>query len=140
MMSRQRRNLEVISISALDLFASALGVFILMSIVLFPYYLRQPSTEKDLQGARANQTAAGVSLADAQQIAREATETLVVANQSPSFFQSVAPALSIAQAIISLLVSRDGEESLERLQTRERFLRRFGTYWDQDETPTGPRR
>ena len=57
MMSRQRRNLEVISISALDLFASALGVFILMSIVLFPYYLRQPSTEKDLHGARADQRA-----------------------------------------------------------------------------------
>ena len=79
MMSRQRRNLEVISISALDLFASALGVFILMSIVLFPYYLRQPSTEKDLQGARANQTAAGVSLADAQQIASEAKDAMAEA-------------------------------------------------------------
>ncbi|MCG8597363.1 MAG: hypothetical protein MI785_23745 [Kiloniellales bacterium] len=79
MMSRQRRNLEVISISALDLFASALGVFILMSIVLFPYYLRQPSTEKDLHGARADQAAAGVSLADAQQIASEAEDAMAEA-------------------------------------------------------------
>ncbi len=79
MMSRQRRNLEVISISALDLFASALGVFILMSVVLFPYYLRQPSTEKDLQGARANQAAAGISLSDAQQVASEAQDAMAEA-------------------------------------------------------------
>lgn len=79
MLSRQRRNLEVISISALDLFASALGVFILMSVVLFPYYLRQPSTEKDLAGAQAEQSAAGISLSDAQQIASEAQDAMAEA-------------------------------------------------------------
>ena len=79
MKSRQRRNLEVISISALDLFASALGVFILMSVVLFPYYLRQPSTEKDLAGARAEQSAAGISLSEAQQIASEAQDAMAEA-------------------------------------------------------------
>ncbi len=79
MRSRQRRNLEVISISALDLFASALGVFILMSVVLFPYYLRQPSTERDLAGARANQAAAGISLSDARQVASEAQDAMAEA-------------------------------------------------------------
>ncbi|MDJ0942152.1 MAG: VWA domain-containing protein [Kiloniellales bacterium] len=79
MHSRQRRNLEVISISALDLFASALGVFILMSVVLFPYYLRQPSTEQELQGARANQAASGVSLSEARQVAEDAQDAMAEA-------------------------------------------------------------
>ncbi len=51
MLVRPRQSLEVLSISALDLFASALGAFILIAILLFPYYLRQPSIEQDLAGA-----------------------------------------------------------------------------------------
>ncbi len=37
-MRRARRNIAVFSISALDLFAAALGAFILIVLVLFPYY------------------------------------------------------------------------------------------------------
>ncbi len=43
MLVRRRATLELLSISALDLFASALGAFILLSLVFFPYYLKQPS-------------------------------------------------------------------------------------------------
>ena len=35
-----RQSFDVLSISALDIFASALGVFILMAILMFPYYLK----------------------------------------------------------------------------------------------------
>ncbi len=52
MRNRGVRALEVLSISALDLFASALGVFILMAVVLFPFYLKAPSVEAALDGAR----------------------------------------------------------------------------------------
>ncbi len=52
MIRRASRQLEVLSISALDLFASALGVFILVAILLFPFYLKQPSVNEALQGAR----------------------------------------------------------------------------------------
>jgi hypothetical protein len=38
MRRRQRRHIEIFSISALDLFASALGAFILVTMILFPYY------------------------------------------------------------------------------------------------------
>ena len=38
MRRRSRRHLEIFSISALDLFASALGAFILVTMILFPYY------------------------------------------------------------------------------------------------------
>ncbi len=40
MRRRSRRQVEIFSISALDLFASALGAFILVTIILFPYYDR----------------------------------------------------------------------------------------------------
>ena len=53
MLSRPRRTLDLLSISALDLFASALGVFVLMAVLLFPFYLKQPSIEAELQGAQA---------------------------------------------------------------------------------------
>jgi len=39
-MKRPNRSLEIFSISALDLFASALGAFILVAVILFPYYLK----------------------------------------------------------------------------------------------------
>ncbi len=62
--------MEFLSISALDLFASALGVFVLMAILLFPYYLRQPSLETELEGAQAELAASGSSLQEAEHIAR----------------------------------------------------------------------
>ncbi|MDE0702555.1 MAG: hypothetical protein OXH59_02410 [Rhodospirillaceae bacterium] len=41
----RNRELNIFSMSALDLFASALGAFILISIVLMPYFLRPPPTK-----------------------------------------------------------------------------------------------
>ena len=64
MLSRPRRTLDLLSISALDLFASALGVFVLMAVLLFPFYLKQPSIEADLAGATAQMTAAGMALTE----------------------------------------------------------------------------
>lgn len=74
MLSRPRRTLDLLSISALDLFASALGVFVLMAVLLFPFYLKQPSIEADLAGAEAQMSAAGMALTEAQRAATEAAE------------------------------------------------------------------
>ncbi|MDH3921104.1 MAG: hypothetical protein OEU25_23325, partial [Rhodospirillales bacterium] len=74
MLVRPRQSLEVLSISSLDLFASALGVFILIAILMFPYYLRQPSIEQDLAGARQELSAAGLSASAARQSAQAAAE------------------------------------------------------------------
>ncbi|MGI9492681.1 MAG: VWA domain-containing protein [Geminicoccaceae bacterium] len=49
----RRQAMEVLSISALDIFASALGAFVLIAILMFPYYLKQPSLEAELDGAEA---------------------------------------------------------------------------------------
>ena len=74
MLVRPRRSLDVLSISALDLFASALGVFVLLAVFLFPYYLRQPSLEQDLKAARNEMSAAGAALSDARRVASEAEQ------------------------------------------------------------------
>ena len=74
MFVRPRRSLDVLSISALDLFASALGVFVLLAIFLFPYYLRQPSLEQDLKAAQAEMSAAGADLSEARRIASQAAQ------------------------------------------------------------------
>jgi len=52
-MKYRDRTLAVFSVSALDLFASAMGTFILIAIVLFPYYLNT----KDAAAAAKHQAA-----------------------------------------------------------------------------------
>ena len=39
-MRRPSRQVNVFSVSALDLFASAMGAFIILAVILFPYYLK----------------------------------------------------------------------------------------------------
>jgi hypothetical protein len=43
---RRHRNIEIFSMSVLDMFASALGAFILCSIILFPYYKKDNSKDR----------------------------------------------------------------------------------------------
>ncbi|HZP75590.1 MAG TPA: hypothetical protein VFB45_05555 [Pseudolabrys sp.] len=44
-MRRPHRNIEIFSMSVLDMFASALGAFIMVSVILFPYYKKDVSQE-----------------------------------------------------------------------------------------------
>jgi hypothetical protein len=53
-MRKRKRHIEIFSVSALDLFASALGAFILVSIILFPYYLKDQAATEQLETAKAN--------------------------------------------------------------------------------------
>lgn len=80
MLLKPRRQMEGLSISALDLFASALGVFVLVAILLFPYYLKRPSQEADLQGARSELSALGDALREARQAAAAAADARVEAD------------------------------------------------------------
>jgi hypothetical protein len=45
-MRRPLRNIEIFSMSVLDMFASALGAFIIIAVILFPYYNNQKRFEK----------------------------------------------------------------------------------------------
>jgi len=82
MLVSRKRQLDVLNISALDLFASALGVFILMTLILFPYYLKHPAVEKELEGAIARGQLASEQLALAQQQAAGASDELLQQQQA----------------------------------------------------------
>jgi Mg-chelatase subunit ChlD len=71
--------MEMLTISALDIFASALGVFMLVSILMFPNYLKQPSIEAEQAGARAELAATADDLAHARQAIADATQEQVAA-------------------------------------------------------------
>ena len=58
-MKFRNREINVFSMSALDLFASALGAFIIIAVVLMPYYLRiEPEEVRRLRAALARAEAA----------------------------------------------------------------------------------
>jgi hypothetical protein len=48
-MRSRRRNLEVYSLSAVDLFASAMGAFIIISIIMMPDYQKEVRSQGDLE-------------------------------------------------------------------------------------------
>ena len=52
-MKRKNKEINIFSMSALDLFASALGAFILIAIIALPYYLKtDKSLIKEIRGLK----------------------------------------------------------------------------------------
>jgi von Willebrand factor type A domain len=76
---RRHQALEMLTISALDIFASALGVFMLVAILMFPNYLKQPSIEAAQAGARAELAAAADEVVHARQAVADAVQDRTVA-------------------------------------------------------------
>ena len=73
-MKSRSREINVFSMSALDLFASALGAFILISIVLMPYFLRVD--QEEVHRLRSALAQAQSALAETRQQLREAQSEL----------------------------------------------------------------
>ena len=65
-------------------------------------------------------------------LARVAAESFLIANSSPSFFRSIAPAMALAESIVAALLAQGGADSLETLRGTEQQLRRFSAYWHQN--------
>jgi hypothetical protein len=115
--------MEFLSISALDLFASALGIFVLMALLLFPYYLRQPSLEVALEGARSELSASGESLRDAERRAQ-------------------AQALRQAEAAAALAQARERLQEAETVAAtaaQELAQRQDAAVTEEDERPAAAR-
>ena len=51
-MKRLNRDINIFSMSALDLFASAMGSFILLAVILFPYYLKNAEIVERMSALR----------------------------------------------------------------------------------------
>lgn len=66
-MKRRNRDINIFSISALDLFASAMGVFILLTVVLFPYYLKNSEIMARMSAMRQELEQTQAQLAQSQQ-------------------------------------------------------------------------
>ena len=61
-------------------------------------------------------------------VARQAAVAILVSTITPSFFPSVVPALSVAQTLIAMLISRGGKHSLKEIEKSEAQLREFAVY------------
>ena len=79
---RRRTAAQELSISALDLFATAMGVFVLMFVILLPFYLKQPSVEAAQAGAQAQLAEVKDRRAAAEKAASDAEEDLAGAREA----------------------------------------------------------
>lgn len=61
-------------------------------------------------------------------IAREGHTTIAVANEAPSLFHSVLPALAVAESLVALLIAEAPDETLAELKRSEDHLDAFGVY------------
>ncbi|MBG03901.1 MAG: hypothetical protein CMM59_07470 [Rhodospirillaceae bacterium] len=79
-MRARRRNIEILSLSALDLFASALGAFVIISAILIPYYpnMKEGGKTKERLEAeiKAKQLQAEESLRETEKIVSEKNKRL----------------------------------------------------------------
>lgn len=71
-MKRGRKSVEVFSMSALDLFASGLGAFILLAVLLFPYYNKVRSMQEQTLQAQQQAAESEKATQAARQAQREA--------------------------------------------------------------------
>ncbi len=62
-------------------------------------------------------------------LARHAKHVLLIENESPSFFHSLAPALSATEALMALMVARGGSTALKAISESEDQLNQFNAYW-----------
>ncbi len=62
-------------------------------------------------------------------IARQATATIIVPTSTPSFLQTVAPALIVVESIAALVAARRGKRAVSAIAAAEAHLERFGSYY-----------
>ncbi len=87
-MKRRDRTLNIFSLSALDLFASAMGTFVVLAVLLFPYYLKNyevvaenQKLKQDLEATR-SELAAALSALEAAEAEAEAAQAAAQAAQA----------------------------------------------------------
>ena len=97
----------------------------------------RPYTTASVQAARyaAVRGARIVAVTDSSvsPLARLATYTLRVAAESPALFNSVVPAMSIAQVLVALLLAQGGQRALTAVAESEEQLVRMEAYWPEQE-------
>lgn len=64
-------------------------------------------------------------------LAETADETLLLTLTSPSFFPSVASAVTLVQGLLAVMVAEGGQQALDAIDESERQLETFNAYWVQ---------
>jgi len=114
MLVRRRTAAQALSISALDLFASALGVFVLMFVLLLPFYLKQPSIEAAQAGAEAQLAEVKDRHAAAEKAASEAQDDLAGAREALGAAESrVARLQATLEERLAALAAAEAEAPVE---------------------------
>jgi len=70
-------------------------------------------------------------------LAKNADQVLIIKNESPSFYHSVAAAVTVAEELIALLVAGGGQSVLDTIADSEKQLESFQAYWHQNDGGPG---
>lgn len=62
-------------------------------------------------------------------VARLANVAILVSTQTPSFFDTISPALATAEVLVALLASRAGSDVPKKIRQHEKHLRNAGVFW-----------
>jgi DNA-binding MurR/RpiR family transcriptional regulator len=57
--------------------------------------------------------------------------TLVVRNQSPTLFPSAVASITVVESLIAIMISKGGQDVLDRVSASKRQLDQFGAYWEE---------
>ncbi len=97
----------------------------------------RPYTTGSVQAARyaavRGATIVAVTDSSVSPLARMSTHTLRVAAESPALFNSVVPAMAIAQVLVALLLAQGGRRALLAVAESEEQLSRMEAYWPEQD-------
>ena len=97
----------------------------------------RPYTTGSIQAARyaavRGATVVAVTDSSVSPLARLSGHVLRVVADSPALFNSVVPAMSLAQVLVALLLAQGGQRALNVLAQSEEQLSRMEAYWPEQE-------
>lgn len=96
-------------------------------VVSFEPYTRETAIVSQVAKDRGT-TVVAMTDSRVSPLSRHADHTLLVNTESPSFFQSMAPPMAAAEALLAVMVSLGGDDALARIADSEKFLRETRAY------------
>jgi DNA-binding MurR/RpiR family transcriptional regulator len=122
--------LESPGFSGIDLMNGISAKDALLAVSLAPY----ATSTHSATGFAHNAGAKVVAITDTEfsPVARLASVTILVSTESPSFFDTISPALAAAEVLVALIASRAGPDVPKKVRQHEKRLRDSGVFWAQN--------
>ena len=125
--SQKTRLLESPGYSGADLMTGISPKDALLTVSLSPYAV---STHRATQFAHdAGAKIVAITDTEFSPVGRLATTAIIVSSESPSFFDTISPALAAAEVLVALIASRAGPDVPKKVRQHEKRLRDAGTFW-----------